>query len=198
MIGTTQETLATEHNGYFSITPIAAKELKRRLDDGKESWMSLEDVGTVLTIPREYAPPQPGQMSPWGKIKRIREVANNLHLVRAGHNGGLWMGWDRVLSLPRDYRPWTGLWSWATTFEAALLLSFFLVDGPVQHAVMSAHRSSISQNGIGQRYHELDNYRELCAQAAELGWHVQLTRLTSAMQTIRGEADTLKLPQGRS
>ena len=195
MIGLQDDTLATEINGFFSITPIAAKQLKQRLDNGQDSWMSLEDMGTVLTIPREYAPPQPGQMSPYGEIERTKEISNNLMLYRTAHNGGLWMGWDRVLSLPRDYRPWTGLWSWATTFEAALLLSFFLVDGPVQHAVMSAHRSTITQNSLGRRYHELDNYRELCAKAAELGWHEQLTRLTSAMQTIRGEADALKLPR---
>jgi len=196
MIGSALDTFATEHGGYFSITPIAARQLKASLNGGN-GWMRFEEgVGTVLTIPEEYAPPQPGRNSPWGEIESTSEVSNNLHLIRArNHCGGLWIGWDRVMNLPRDYRPWTGLWSWANRYEAPLLLSFFLVDGPVFTAVMEAHRSTISQNAIGQRYHQLDNYRELCARAAELGWNQQLLRLTSAMKTIRGEADTLKLPK---
>ena len=190
--------LARDYGGWWSISPHHARELARRLDDGRADWMSLgADGATVLTIPKPFRPPQVGDGSPWGRIEGTKEVSNQLVLLVAAAGAGLWLGWDRVKQLPEHdgeghgYTPWTGHWSWASEQEAPLLLSFFLTDGPVQRMAHDVLRSGTSRNEDGRRFLLFDSYTELLARAAELGAIAQRDRMVEAIRQHRAEAKML-------
>ena len=155
-------------DGWYSLTPTEAREIEEKTNGEGPGILYLDERhGTCLRIPRAYRAPIAGDNSPWGIITETRDMAYQIVEVKTERHGGVWLGWDRVRSLPADYVPFTGHHSWAERMnDAPMVLSFFLVDADHEKAAKLGRITpgrAISRNKVGIEYFPPYNWRVLKA-----------------------------------